>query len=529
MPRAVVTRLLTAGLASAALLAPLAAPSSASAVSEFSSCADIRLAQPTAPDGEYEITAFDKTANVWCADMATTPVEYLTLPRTGGAYNFSQDTFVVQVTTHYTRVRLNLPSTAGAPFSVNPTDTRFATSNGAPQRTWGYTGSCFNAPNSANLDLTGTPFGMSTDNFVRSGWGSTTLSSDTQVIDVFGGGDCGGVYAANPFPLTWLHSAPSVTTSPTDQTATSGADATFTASGTGTPTPTVSWQSSADGTTWTDVAGATSGTLTVQDVTYTLDGTLYRALVTNAQGTAATAPAELTVTPLAPGLSDPADTTVTSGGDATFSVTITGDPTPAVQWQRSTDGSTWSDVAGATATTLVLAGVTTAQHGDAFRAVVTSPGGTATSGAATLSVDPTAPVLTAAPVTQSVEAGDDAVFSAAATGDPAPAYQWQTSADNVVWTDVVGATTGTLTLTDVTAAQNGLWVRVYVSNAGGAVASDGVRLAVTSPAVAPPAGQGRGALAVTGGDPFPLLGLAGALLAAGAVSLVLARRRAAVG
>ncbi|HEY3438129.1 MAG TPA: GON domain-containing protein [Actinotalea sp.] len=622
MPNAVVARLLTAGLASAALLAPGWAIAPASAVSTSASCADVLLAQPTAPDGEYEITVFDKTVTVWCADMATTPVEYLTLPNTGGSYNFSQDTFFVQVTTHYTRVRLNLPSAVGDSFSVDPTDDRFATSDGAPQRTWGSTGSCFNQPNSANLDLTGTPFGMSTDNFVHSGWGSTTMSANTQVIDVFGGGDCGGVYAANPFPLSWLYTAPSVTTNPADQTVASGADATFTASGTGTPTPTVTWQSSSDGTTWTDVTGAPSGTLTVPAATYALDGTLYRALISSDQGTAVTSSATLTVTPIAPGVSDPSDTTVVSGNDATFSVTVTGDPTPTIQWQLSTDGTSWSDidgataldlvlpgvttdddgflvravatstagtdtsasaqltvdpsaptvtdpadvsaasggdatfsvevtgdpaptvqwqtsadgvlwtdVAGATRTDLVLSGVTTAQDGHAYRAIVTNAGGSATSGPATLSVAAAAPVITTAPVARTVDVGDDAVFTAAATGDPAPTYQWQTSVDGVYWTDVAGATTGTLTLADVTAAQNGLWVRVYTANDGGAAASDGVRLTVLTPAVVAPTAPVTpvslvlAALAVTGGSPATMLMLAGTLLVAGAGSIVLARRR----
>lgn len=532
MPNAVVARLLTAGLAAAALLAPLGVHAPASAVSEFASCAEIRAAQSTAPDGDYEITVFDRTVTVFCADMATTPREYLSLPRTGGAYNFSQDTYFVQVTTHYTRVRLNLPSTAGDSFSINPTDDRFATSDGAPQRWWGYTGSCFNQPNNANLDLTGTPFGMSTAHFVHSGWGSTTISSGTQIIDVFGGGDCGGVYAANPFPLTWLHTAPSVTADPADQTVASGADATFTASGTGTPTPTLSWQSSPDGTTWTDVPGATSGTLVVQDTTYALDGTLYRALVTNDQGTAPTAPAELTVTPLAPGVTDPADAHVASGDDATFGVTVTGDPAPTVRWETSTDGGLWTDVDGATGTDLVLTDVTTAQDGDLFRAVVTNAGGTATSGPATLSVDAAAPVLSTAPVDQSVDAGEDAVFTAVASGDPAPAYQWQTSVDGTVWTDVAGATTGTLTLADVTAAQDGLWIRVTVANEGGAATSEAVRLTVAAAPVAAPAPgappatpTGTTVLAVTGGGPLAMLALAGALLAAGVGTTVLARRR----
>lgn len=616
MPNAVVARLLTGALTAAAVLAPAWVATPASAVSASGSCAAVRLADPTAPDGEYEITAFDQTVTVWCADMAATPIEYLTLPRTGGGFNFSQDTFSVRVTTHYTRVRLNLPSGAGGAFSVNPTDDRFATTDlGAGNRRWGSTGSCFNiSGNNANLDLTGTPFGMSTDNFAYTGFGSLSASSP-QVIDIVdAGGWCGDILATDPFPLSWRYSAPMVTADPASQTAASGTDVTFGGEGFGVPTPTVTWQSSPDGVTWTDVPGVTGDELTLVGVTTVLDGTSYRALVTNSQGTAPTDAAVLTVTPLASTVSDPAGTRVVSGSDAAFSVTVTGDPVPTIQWQRSTDGSAWSDidgattgdlvlagvttaddgllvravstnvagadtsepaalavdpsvpavsdpagssvtsgddaafsvtttgdpapslqwqtsadgaawadVGGATGTELVLVGVTTAQDDHLYRAIATNAGGSATSAPAMLSVAPAPPVLTAAPVAQRVDTGGDGVFTAGATGDPAPTYLWQTSADNVVWTDVVGARTGTLTLAAVTAADDGLWIRVYVANEGGAVTSDGVQLTVVPAATPTPDGRAA-ALALTGGDPFATLRLAGMLLVAGTCGTVLGRR-----
>ena len=70
----------------------------------------------------------------------------------------------------------------------------------------------------------------------------------------------------------------------------------------------------------------------------------------------------------------------------------------------------------------------------------------------------------------------------------------------------------------MTTAQNGLWVRVYVANAGGAAASDGVQLTVASSVLS-------AVLAVTGGSPFGMLALAGTLLAVGVCITVLARRR----
>lgn len=530
-------RLATAGLATAALLAPavVLAPASA-AVSPYASCAEVKLGAPTTVDGEYQITVFGQTLDVYCADMATaTPTEYLTLPRTGGAYNFSQDSYFVTVTTHYTRVRLTLPTSAAQSFSVDPEDSRFSTSDGAPARSWGHTGSCTfmtSALNDANLDLTGTPFGMDAANLSRTGNGTVTQSGP-QVIDITdASGNCGGVRAYNPFPLTWLGPVAPVPTDPADLTVASGDDAVFTASATGDPTITVQWQRSTDGTTWTDVVGATTTTLAVPDVTTADDGALFRAVFTNAEGSQPTEAATLTVTALAPSVSDPADVTATSGDDAVFTVVVAGDPAPSISWEWSTDGVTWTPFDGATTSTLVLADVTTEDDGLLVRAQVTSSAGTATSDGATLTVGAAAPVLTTAPAGRTATVGDDVVFSVDATGDPAPTYQWQTSTDGTVWADVAGATGTTLTLADVTAAQDGLWVRVLVANAGGAVASDGVRLVVVAaapPTAAPAAptaaatGPSR-ALAVTGSDPAGMLALSGALLVAGSVALLVRRR-----
>jgi hypothetical protein len=607
-------RLLTLGAAAAALVAPTALTAPASAVSVYSSCTEVQLGVPTVLDGEYEITVFGQTLDVYCADMTTgAPVEYLTLPNTGGAFNFSQGG--PGSITSFTKLRLTLPSTAGGTFAVLPTDARFS-DNGAQQ--WGNAGSCGFFRSDANLDLRSTPFAMSTGNFQSVGWighsDGIIASSSNQVIDIIDGrGDCGGMQAVNPFPLTWIASVP-VASDPAGQTAVSGDDATFTSSSTGLPTPTVQWQTSTDGVGWADITGATSTSLTLADVTLADSGTLYRAVFTNNQGTDVTAAAQLTVTPSAPSTTDPADTAVVSGGDATFTVTVggdpapaaqweifdngvwtaiagatgaqllledvttaqdgtlvrvhvqstagsawssaaeltvnplaptastpadiavtsgqdalfsvmvTGDPTPTVQWQVSTDGALWTDIADAVATDLELLDVTTAADGTLYRAVATSAGGTVTTAAATLTVNPAPPVLTSAPVTQSVDAGGVATFTVSATGDPAPTFQWQTSTDNLTWTDVAGATGTTFTLDGVVAAQNGLWVRVYVANAGGAVASEGVRLVVVPPA-ASGAAPVVSRMPTTGAEIGGAVAVSGLLLLTGAGALITARRR----
>jgi LPXTG-motif cell wall-anchored protein len=107
------------------------------------------------------------------------------------------------------------------------------------------------------------------------------------------------------------------------------------------------------------------------------------------------------VTALAPVVvSAPEAVTVDAGEDAVFAVEATGDPEPDVQWQVSTDGQGWTDVAGATGWSLVLQDVSADDHGLLVRAVLANEGGTvATDGVALSVVSPpaTSPV-TAVPV-----------------------------------------------------------------------------------------------------------------------------------
>jgi hypothetical protein len=91
---------------------------------------------------------------------------------------------------------------------------------------------------------------------------------------------------------------PKVTVNPTDETVSVGDSAIFTANATGVPTPTVQWQVSTDGgVTFTNITGNTSALTTtlIFAVYSTENGYKYRAVFTNALGTATTSTATLTV------------------------------------------------------------------------------------------------------------------------------------------------------------------------------------------------------------------------------------------
>jgi alpha-tubulin suppressor-like RCC1 family protein len=97
-----------------------------------------------------------------------------------------------------------------------------------------------------------------------------------------------------------------------------------------------------------------------------------------------------------------------------------------------------------------------------------------------------APSITTQPTSQIVTAGQDASFTAAASGFPGPTVQWQVSTDGgVSFSPVSGATSDTLTIASATVADNGNQYRAVFTNG---VSPDAVTNPATlsvSPDVAP--------------------------------------------
>lgn len=484
-------RLGATAVAAGLLLGPLVvlAPAGA-APSPHDSCADVRAADPGAPDGEYTITSYGRTLSVWCADMATAPVEYLTLQRGGAGVNMSSsnNNWAPYVQTHFTRIGLNLPTGVGAPFTFRPADHRFSSTNdGHAPREFGSGSSCGYAPSPFNIDLRGTPFAIGPSSLESTGWdghGQVDSTGDGQVLSSPNArGNCGGLAVKAPYALTWIAAVePVVSTSPTDTSVASGSDAVFTAASSGGPGTSVVWQTTSDGTTWADVPGATTTTLTLPAVTRSMDGLRVRAAFTNDEGTAVTDAATLSVAATAPQVTDPVATSVTSGGTAHFAVTATGDPAPTLQWETSRDGTTWSPVPGATGVTFDLPGATTADDGLLVRVVATNEAGTDTSAPAELTVDASLPTLSD-PQDLTVTAGDEVRMSVVATGDPAPDVRWQVQVAGLSgWTDTP-FTGPELVLPGVPYLPFDLSFRAVASNAAGEVFS--APAALTVEALAP--------------------------------------------
>lgn len=168
--------------------------------------------------------------------------------------------------------------------------------------------------------------------------------------------------------------SPFITSPPVDQTVNAGTGVTLRGSAIGTPAPSYQWQK--DGVT---LSGATTPTLTLATTTLA-DAGRYTLTATNAAGTAS-ASAVLTVRAAPVLTASPADRTIFAGENTSFTVAVTGFPTPTFQWRRN-----GTAIIGATNATLTLTGATAANAGR-YDVVATNILGSTTSSAATLTVN----------------------------------------------------------------------------------------------------------------------------------------------
>lgn len=114
---------------------------------------------------------------------------------------------------------------------------------------------------------------------------------------------------------------PTITTSPQSQSAVTGATLTFTA-GADITTPSVQWQLSVNGgSSWINVPGSTSATLTTGPLTPFEQGWELRAVFTNYVGSATTRPATITVLPPTTSVVLPSSGASVSGGQYFDAVT----------------------------------------------------------------------------------------------------------------------------------------------------------------------------------------------------------------
>ncbi len=156
----------------------------------------------------------------------------------------------------------------------------------------------------------------------------------------------------------------------------------------------------------------------------------------------------------------PASSSGTVGQNFSLSASVSGNPAPSVQWQKSTDnGGTWADLSGAISSTLAFAPLAYADNG-LYRLVATNSVGSATSDSATLTVTYPNPTFATPPASQTVLAGSDVTLVAAATGVGTLTYQWQKDGS-----DLSGQTGTSLSLADIAASAIGSYTVVVTDHA----------------------------------------------------------------
>jgi pectate lyase len=164
----------------------------------------------------------------------------------------------------------------------------------------------------------------------------------------------------------------------------------------------------------------------------------------------------------------PTSQTVNAGSNVSFNVAAGGTPPLSYQWQK--DGVS---VPGANADTLSLQGVQ-ADAAGSYTVTVTNAVGSVTSSPAVLTVI-TPPTITTQPASQTVNAGQPATFSVAASGTEPFNYQWQKNG-----ADIAGANGPSLPVVNAQDGDAGTYT-VVVSNAAGSATSSGAALTVITP------------------------------------------------
>ena len=258
---------------------------------------------------------------------------------------------------------------------------------------------------------------------------------------------------------------PTIISQPVDVLKCVGQPATFSVAATGAGL-TYQWRRNG-----TNIAGAISSSFTIPSVS-TSNAGLYTVVVSGSCGVAATSEAaRLTVSSITTAITaQPVSITRCEGQAASFSVTASGAGL-IYQWRKNNVA-----IPGATSRTLNLSTASLDEAGSYDVLVSGVCGDPVTSAAATLTVNPDT-VITSQPVSQTVCLGAPVSFSVTASGTGPFTYQWRKGN-----ADIPGATSSSLTLASVTAADAGVY-RVVVTGACDTKTSAAVALTVNTPPV----------------------------------------------
>ncbi|MCA1733620.1 MAG: matrixin family metalloprotease, partial [Acidobacteria bacterium] len=152
----------------------------------------------------------------------------------------------------------------------------------------------------------------------------------------------------------------------------------------------------------------------------------------------------------------PQNQTITSGQTARLSVSATG-TTLSYQWYSGGSPSTGTAISGATSASYTTPALTSTQT---YSVRVSNTCGTVDSSVATVTVEPcTPPAITTNPLSKTIESGQSASLSVAASGSLPRTFQWYRGASGTTSSPIFGATSATFNTGPLTATSQ-FWVRV---------------------------------------------------------------------
>ncbi|MFM7839650.1 MAG: hypothetical protein ACKO6K_08780, partial [Chitinophagaceae bacterium] len=277
-------------------------------------------------------------------------------------------------------------------------------------------------------------------------------------------------------------------------------------------TGTIQWQSSTDGTNFTNISGATTSS-------YTTTGgissnTSFRAVVTNSPCTSVTSNIVAVTTVEAPpgNITVSGGTTVCVGSATPITLTLNGYSGLVEKWQYTNSADFTGTVfdTAVTATSLTISGLNATRS---YRAVLTNGSCTSNTGYATITV-------TSAPSAGTVSGAGAVCYDGTRTltlTGASGSIQWQSSSDNSTYTDISNAISATYAPSNIRVAT---YYRAKVSTAacGSPSYSNAVQVTVDPTSVAGTI-SGANALCTNNKDTLVLSGYTGTIQWQSATSL----------
>ena len=232
------------------------------------------------------------------------------------------------------------------------------------------------------------------------------------------------------------------------------------------------WEESMNGTSWTVLSGEVSKEYHHH---YPLESGVvgdhyYRAVCIGPYGSARTEPVKITVTPHAPEISVSTPTPSVSA-PCLIQLIGTSQYATSYQWQVSSDGETFADMAGKTTLRTLIEVLV---PGDVwYRCIASGVGGTATSEPVKVEVSEGHGILVRTDF-DIIEVGESAELTAVT--DHIDNIEWQSSLDGIVWVAIPGESGQTYTFTPTSSGV--YYFRAVGSYTGGSVTSNEVMIEV---------------------------------------------------